>query len=300
MTKDPDVFSLRLLVTVAEQGSLSAAAKQLGVAQPNASRAMRALERDLGVRLLHRTTAGSDLTVEGQVVVDWARQVVRSTDELVGAAAALHSEQRANLQVWASMTVAEYLMPRWLAEFRVRRPEVAVRLGVANSLEVCDAVLAQKVDLGFIESPDVPSTLSSTRIGADRLVVVVAPAHPWARRRRPLTATELAATPLIVREEGSGTRLTLEQLLREHDPVAPALELGSNAAVKVSVVAGLAPAVLSALAVEDLLRNGQSVEVPVRDLDLARDLYAVWTKARRLAGPPADLARIAVDSLRMP
>jgi len=149
-------------------------------------------------------------------------------------------------------------------------------------------------DVGFVESPDVPGGLNAAVVAHDRLLVVVAPGHPWARRRRPLPVAELAATPLIVRESGSGTRLTLDSVLRRLGlaPVAPALELSSNAAIRGSVVAGVAPAVLSNLAVADALRAGDLVTVAVDGVDLRRPLRAVWRDPKRLGGPAGDLVRL--------
>lgn len=291
-SRSPDIVWLRLLVAVAEQGSLSAAAEQLGLAQPNASRAMRALERDLGLPLLVRSPRGSRLTVEGQVVVSWARTVVTATDELIAGSEALKGRRAGQLELAASMTIAEYLVPGWLSELHRRDHTIAVSLAVANSVEVGQRVLSGKADLGLVESPKVPAGLSRSRAGTDRLVVVVAPQHPWSRRRRSVSVAELAATPLIVREPGSGTRETLAQALREHNMAPPLQELSSNAAVRIAVIAGLAPAVLSALAVQEQVQAGVLREVTVDGLDLRRTLWLVWPRGSRPSGTAADLVRI--------
>ena len=191
------------------------------------------------------------------------------------------------------MTVAEYLVPFWLGEFRRKHPDVQVNLGVHNSSEVFGRLNADDAQIGFVESPSIPRSLYSVIVARDRLVVVVDPGHPWARRRKPLRAAELAATPLIVREPGSGTRTTLDTMLSGHELAPPLLELGSNSAVKISVTAGVAPAVLSTLAVDSAVRSGTLCEVPVDDLDLSRQLRAVWRAPRRLASPASDLVNIA-------
>lgn len=291
---------MRLLVGVAEHGSLGAAARAVGMAQPNASRSITRLERQLGLTLIRRSPAGSTLTTEGKVVVQWAREVLTSAEHLLVGAEALRAERRSHLTVGASMTVAEYLVPLWLGEFRRQRPEVQVNLEVRNSSEVFDRISTGHCQVGFVESPGIPRSLHSVVVARDRLVVVVDPSHPWARRRKPLHATELAATPLIVREPGSGTRITLDIMLRGHEVAKPLLELGSNSAVKISVRAGLAPAVLSTLAVDSDVRSGTLREVPVDDLDLSRRLRAVWRAPRRLASPASDLVNIAARSATTP
>lgn len=292
---DLDLRTLALLVRVAELGSLGAAARAGGIAQPNASRSLLRLERQLGVTLLRRAPTGSSLTTEGSLVVQWARDVLDAAERLREGAEALSGARSSQLAVAASMTVAEHLLPGWLAAYRRDHPDVSVRVEVHNSHQVFELVREGGVEAGFVESPEVPRGLHSIPVDHDRLVVVVAPTHPWARRRRALAPAEVAATALIVREPGSGSRQTLETLLARQGltPAPPALELSSNAAVRGSVAAGVAPAVLSALAVDDALRTGALRAVEVDGLDLSRTLRAVWRPPRRLAGPAADLVVIA-------
>jgi DNA-binding transcriptional LysR family regulator len=202
----PDTESLRLLVLVGELGSLGSAAARLGIAQPSASKRLSTLERRLGLKLVDRTRRGSRLTDTGITIVGWAQRVLDELDQLVTGAEALRTRRDAELKVAASMTVAEHLMPGWISDLRRLRPTLSLGLRVTNSEQVGELVRAGTVDLGFVESPRAPSGLSAQQVATDRLAVVVAPGHPWARRHRPLSAAELAATPLVLRERGSGTR----------------------------------------------------------------------------------------------
>jgi molybdate transport repressor ModE-like protein len=292
----PDLESLRLLVLVGELGSIGRAAATLGIAQPSASKRLATLERRFGLALVDRTRRGSALTPDGRVVTDWARRVLDELNVLVTGAEALRSQREAELRVAASLTVAEHLAPGWIGELRRARPELYVGLMVTNSSIVCDLVKSGEVDLGFVESPTVPKELIARRVSADRLAVVVAPSHPWTRRRRPLTAADLAATPLVVRERGSGTRETLERALRQAKAgeLQPIAELGSTTAVRSAVAEGAGPAVLSVLAVDSDLSEGRLVEVSVDGLDLRRQLRAVWPAGRRLIGSAAELLAVAL------
>ncbi|GGO76512.1 LysR family transcriptional regulator [Nonomuraea cavernae] len=293
MSALPDLDSLQLLVDVGELGSLGRAARASGITQPSASKRLALLERRLGLPLLERTPRGSTLTAEGRMVAGWATRVLAAARELTRAAQAVRHSGAAHLRVASSMTVAEYLMPRWLGELQDRDPDVQVGLDVVNSADVAGRVLAEEVELGFVEGPTVPDGLAGRVVGTDRLVVVVAPGHPWTRRRTVLRGPELAATPLVVREPGSGTRETLDVAFRELRQASPRLELGSNAAVKGAAQAGSAPAVLSGYAVEAELATGRLVEVPLAGLNLVRNLRAVWRRGRLLAGPAATLLTIA-------
>lgn len=294
MTRNwPDLAILELLVGIDDHGSLSAASRDVGISQPNASRSIKQLERRFAMPLVHRHPSGATLTPQGTVVVHWARRVLAETTRLLDVAASLHADSAAELTVGASMTVAEHLMPRWLGSFRETHPEVTIHLQVYNSAQVFDRVTVGTCDVGFVETPTIPRGLHSVTVARDRLVVVVAPTHRWARRRRTLSIAELASTPLLVREPGSGARTTVDLALREYDRPAPLLELGSSAAIRTSVLGGVGPAVLSTLAVAEQVESGALRVIDVDGLDLDRALRAVWRPPRRLSGPGGELVRLA-------
>ncbi|WP_454164016.1 LysR family transcriptional regulator [Gordonia iterans] len=289
-----DLQALQLLVEVDERGSLSAAARELQVAQPNASRAIARLERRLGVTLLTRSTHGSRLTAQGTVLVHWARETIAGAQRLLDVAEGLRGEQTSALAVAASLTVAEHLMPRWLGRFRTEFPATRVHLQMQNSARVLELVASGECAVGFIESPGHPTGLRHAVVARDRLVVVVPPDHLWVRRRPP-AVDELAGTPLVTREAGSGTRDTLDAALADHPRAAPLLELGSSAAILTAVAAGMGPAVLSTLAVDSAAATGAVQVVDVPGLVVERELRAVWRPPRPT--PPAnDLVRIAGSS----
>ncbi|MFG2633656.1 LysR family transcriptional regulator [Streptomyces sp. NPDC048362] len=283
----PDLAALELLLAVARLGSLGAAAREVGVTQPAASSRLRSMERQLGVALVDRSPRGSRLTDAGALVTDWARRVVEAAAAFDAGARALRDTRDSRLRVAASMTIAEYLLPGWLLALHAARPDTAVSLLAGNSAKVAELLLSGEADLGFVEGLSVPTGLDSTVIAHDRLIVVTAPGHPWARRRRPVTAEELAATPLILRERGSGTRQVLDAALG--GLARPLIELSSTTAVKASAVSGAGPSVLSELAVGEELAMRRLVSVPVEGIALRRALRAVWPTGHRPTGPAREL-----------
>lgn len=287
-SRPPDIAGLALLATLADTGSLGAAARRLGMAQPNASRLLHRLEADLRLRLVDRSPRGSRLTPAGQLVAEWADPILGSLDRLVAGAASLREDVASHLNVGASLTVGEYLAPRWLTTFRESQPHVQVRLQVMNSADVVEAVADAELDLGFIESPDFPAHLHNVVVAQDELVLIVSPAHPWAARCDPVTIEELAATPLVVREPGSGTRRTVEELLIGHEVASPLMELSNTGSIVHSVAGGLGPAVVSTFAVEVARRANLVVVVPLEGTSLPRQLRAIWRPTRRLRGPTGD------------
>ncbi len=290
----PDLVSLDLLVSVGELGSISAAAAAHGITQPAASMRLRALERLLQIPLLERSTRGARLTPGGMATAGWAAAVLGEMRTLLSGTAALRADRHSHLRLAASLTVAEYLVPRWLHLLAAEAPNFTVSLQMDNTTHVGDLVARGQVDLGFIEGARPPGHLRSKGLLADELVIAVAATHPWSRRRRPIGAHELASTPLILREPGSGTRKVLTDALEARGlGVTTAMELGSTTAIKAAAMAGTAPTVVSALAVRAELRTGQLVAVSCEDLQLERTIRAIWAPGRPPAGPAARLLVIA-------
>jgi DNA-binding transcriptional LysR family regulator len=185
-----------------------------------------------------------------------------------------------------------------LIALRAADPKTVTALSCSNSAGVAAQVLAEEAEIGFIEGPEVPAGVQAREVARDELAVVVAPSHKWARRRR-VYATELAKTPLVSREPGSGTRQAWEQAVREQldtDLADPVLEVSSTTAIKAAAMGGIGPAVLSVRAVAAELAAGTLVRLAVPGLDLTRRLRAIWPTGHDLRGPARDLLAIALRS----
>ncbi|ABK69567.1 LysR family transcriptional regulator [Mycolicibacterium smegmatis] len=293
----PELAAFDVLLAIARTGSLGAAGRELGLTQQAVSARLASIEAQTGVRLVQRSSRGSQLTQAGVVVAEWADQLLEVAQRVDAGLAALRSESHTRLTVAASLTIAEQLMPRWLVSLHAdarRRgvPTPEVILTAANSEDVIGAVRDGSAELGFIESPGTPRGLHTRVVARDELIVVVPPGHKWDRRSTPIGPAELNDTPLVSREAGSGTREALSTALRralgDTTQAAPAIELSSAAAMRAAVAAGAGPAVMSRLAVEDDLTLGRLRAVPVAGLDLRRDLRAVWSGTRT---PPAGAVR---------
>ncbi|MCS4593129.1 LysR family transcriptional regulator [Brevibacterium sediminis] len=294
----PELQALGLLVALSGNArSIGQAAAKLDLAQPNASRSLRNLERDLKVPLLRRSPRGTELTVEGRAVAEWASNVIEAYDTLYAGARAIQDARAGTVKVSASLTVAEYLMPHHLTTFRAAHPTIDIGLSVENSATVIDRVRRQTCDLGLIESVSLPQDLNAEVVGRDRLMIACAPdfAHAWTK---PVTAEELAQVPLLVREIGSGTREVIDSALLGAGGVRVAGEYGSNSALRIAAATSVAPAVLSELALRDDFRAGRLVPLPVADdVDLTRELHAVWARNRRQSPGARLLLEHMIDSL---
>jgi DNA-binding transcriptional LysR family regulator len=292
----PDLTALDLLESIAELGSLGQAAGRHGMSQPAVSMRMSQLERRLGIGLLQRSAAGTSLTPAGERVAILSRRVLSEAQALMAGVQALVAQESSHLRVAASLTVAEHLLPGWIGALHRESPDVILAVEVTNSSKVLARVRDGSADVGFVEGHEArPSGMTAMVVRSDRLVVVVDPAHPWARRESPVGGAELAAAELIVREPGSGTRQVLDDALRPWGGPRSRLELGSTAAILAAARRGEGPAVLSALAVAEDIGAGRLAAVPTRDLDLTRSLRAVWPEARPLVPLARRLLNVAVS-----
>ncbi len=272
---------------------MSAAAREQNLSQQAISSRVHSVERELGIVLFRRSPSGTELTAEGVAVLEWAAGLLDAAERFSAGVDSLLGSKRASLAVAASMTVAEYLIPRWALTLRRTHPNTRIRVQPMNSAEVTKQVLSGSVDVGFIEGPDTDSRLESLTVTRDELVVVTRPDHPWARRGKPISTAELRKTPLVQREPGSGTRVTFESALGE--VTDPLLELNSVAAVKAAVLGSDAPAVLSSLSVAQELVDGRLTRIEVEKVSMPRDLRAIWPRGTALRGPARDLVTLAAQ-----
>ncbi|WP_066514830.1 LysR family transcriptional regulator [Curtobacterium ammoniigenes] len=272
-----DLDAMRILVTVVETGSAAATAARLHISPQAVSARVQRMEGQLERALFVRSTTGMQPTEAGVLIAEWAAEVLTADHTFRDRLSTLTERPHSRVRVAASLTIAEHLMPSWVVRLAAEH-DADIDLAVANSEEVVDRLRDGDIDLGFIETVDVPHDLHRRTIARDELILVASPAHPIAQRAS-VTLSELARTPLVTRESGSGTRSSFERLCAEHGYTAlasPEAVVPTSAGVRAAAIAGVAPAVLSALAVRDDLALGRLVHVTITDARLVRPLTAVW------------------------
>ncbi|MFI6346338.1 LysR family transcriptional regulator [Streptomyces sp. NPDC050560] len=282
----PSLDSLEVLVAVARWGSLSGAARERGVTEQAISSRVRSLESQTGLPLVVRGRLGTTLTPDGTEVLGFAHALLAAARDMDDRLAELRNDRRRRLRVSASFTIAEHLLPQWLAALQqdARERGVApldIHFDSSNWTTVIDRVVSGQTDLGFVGGPSIPEGVRSRVVAADELMLVVVADHPWARTGRRLDATDLLRAPLVAREEGSGQWATLKVTLAatlgdEARPAEPTMVLPTTAAVLAAVRSGAGPAILSSLAVDADLRDGRLHRIPIDGIDLRRSLRAVW------------------------
>ncbi|MFZ1940803.1 MAG: selenium metabolism-associated LysR family transcriptional regulator [Terracidiphilus sp.] len=275
-------FRLVVFRTVAEQRSFRKAAEELYLTQPAVSLQIKALEEDLGAQLFDRSGAEVRLTAVGEVLLEHARQSHELLDQAEHEIAAMGGEQAGRLTLGASTTIAQYVLPHLLGEFRQKHPRVNPTLMSGNTEHIVNAVKEQKIALGFIEGPPRTRDVRTEPFLRDELLLIVPAAHEWAEQAS-IAAGEITAAQLLMRERGSGTRRIVEMALEQHGIKRKSLhvvmELDSTEAIKSAVEAGLGVGFVSRWAIAKDLRLGRSFKiVEIKGLRMHRDFLIAMAK----------------------
>jgi DNA-binding transcriptional LysR family regulator len=261
---------LLAFAAVAEAGGFTKGAQRLMVSQPAVSLHVAELEHSLRSKLFDRLPRGVRLTAAGRILLSFAKRIESLEGEAEAAIADLLGLRRGKLVVGASLTVGSYFLPVALGEFRRRYPQIELDLEIANTKQIESLLRENRVDLAFTEGLAPKDASSAQSIYDDRLVPIAAPDHPIRQRKR-LTAAMVCREDLIFREIGSGTRDVVEEVLnRLRLQCKPLMSLGSTEAIKRAVEAGVGLAIVSELAVENEVRAGTLVVLPVAALTVAR------------------------------
>ncbi len=258
---------LRAFVAVADAGSVRAAAQRLVVTESAVSAAVAALTREVGVPLLERAGRGLRLTPSGHTYASYARTILGLYEESLAAARGDVDPEHSLLRVAAVTTAGEHVLPAVLASFRQRHPGIDLGLDVGTSEHVWALLTSHAADLVIAGRPPRGIGAAVRAVRQNDLVVVGSPA----------TAGTFAVsrTTWLMREAGSGTRVTCEGLLAELDADPPTLTLGSNGAVVAGAIAGLGVTLASRDAVSRPLGAGDLVELPVPHTPMRRPWHAV-------------------------
>lgn len=240
---------LKVFHTVARLLSFTKAAEALHMTQPAVTFQVRQLEEYFNTRLFDRTHNKVSLTLAGERVSEFAERIFNLYSEMDNSVHDLTGEISGALTIGASTTIAEYMLPALLGEFKRRYADISLRLKVSNSEGIVSMVEHNVIDLGVVEAPVSNKNLIVEVCHNDQLVVVAGPDHELIRRGDKVRASEILNYPFVSREEGSGTRDVIMQYLIEQnvnpDEMDICLELGSPEAIKGAVEAGMGITIIS-------------------------------------------------------
>ena len=269
---------LEVFAEVLKSGSTTQASVMLALSQSAVSAALTDLEGQLGVQLFDRVGKRLVVNEHGRLLYPRALALLEQTTEIEQ----LFREDNGAIRVYASSTIGNYILHAMIARYRQDFPDLPLELSVGNSQDVINAVLDFRVDIGLIEGPCHSTEIISEPWLEDELVVFAAPSSPLTKG--PVTLEQLAASPWILRERGSGTRELVDYLLLSHLPrFQMAMELGNSEAIKHAVRHGLGISCLSRRVIAEQLQAGTLSEVPVPLPRLVRTLWRVHHRQKHIS-----------------
>jgi len=283
MVGEMEIRSLEVFLSVAKHLNFTRAGEEVNLSQPSVSVRIRQLETELGVKLFEQLGKRVGLTEAGSLLIPHARRVIAAIEDAKHTIDELQGLERGSLRIGASTTPGMYLIPKAIARFKARYPKIEIQLGIKDTRQVEEGVARNEFDFGFVGGHLAGDEVEAQSWLTDQLVLVVAPAHPLARKKS-VKLEDLRKEKFILREPGSATRATItSHLLRSNLTVEPIMEMENPESVKKAVQSGLGIAFISLFAVETELKAKTLVAVVVRSIDIRRELKIVHRKDKHLS-----------------
>lgn len=279
---------LHIFYTVAERESFSAAALALHMTQPAVTMQIQSLEDYFGTKLLHRSTKKIELSEAGKTLLPFAissMNLVRAADE---AMSSFSQMLEGRLQLGASLTIGEYILPRLLGPFGQQFPHIHIMMKVMNTTQIMDEILRHQLNFGLIEAPVHHPDMVVDPVMRDELKLIVPANHVLAQASE-VFIEDVMQHSFVLREKGSGTRQVMEEALKNRSidlsKLNTVMELGSTGAVKSAVEAGLGITMLSPSSVKHEVALGLLKVINIRDITFKRQFYAIHLKSALLPIP---------------
>ena len=281
-----DIHQLRVFTSVFQDKSFSRASKKLRLTQPTVSAHITALEEEYNCKLFDRLGRTIIPTKEAEVLYQYAIEIIEKADATKEALGRFKNQITGKLIIGASTIPGTYLLPLVMTTFQKKYPSVSFQILIADSKKIVESVSKHELLMGIVGAKLGNDTINYMPFLNDELIVVSSPSLVKSNR---IALKELIKFPMILREEGSGTRTMTEQILSErgipHRTISIAGIFGSTDAVKQAVKAGLGVSILSRLSVSDELKYKTLKEIKITDASMRRKFYIITHTRRTL--PPA-------------
>jgi DNA-binding transcriptional LysR family regulator len=290
-------FRLKVFRIVAEKRSFRQAAEALFLTQPAVTLQIKALEETLGTSLFDRSGNTIELTRAGRKLLTYAQRLQKIAADAEHDLFELQGQEQGDLRIGASTTIAQYVLPSLIGEFKRLNPRVHLIVLGANTEAIVRGVVEERLALGLIEGPSMRRDVKVEPFLTDAIALIAPPHHEWGGE--PITMNELAAADLVMREEGSGTRRVVEAALKEAGLARKlariAMELDSTEAIKSAVESGLGVGFVSERAIQKELRLGSLQRIFMKDLKIERELTLVFRRGPEPNGAAGAFVRFLRD-----
>ncbi len=271
-------FRMRVFRTVAQHLNFSRASEALLLTQPAVTQQIKALEEEIGFPLFDRGGGRISLTPGGAALLPFAEKLKVMSDEALAAVAGAYGQLGGELSLGASQTIAQYLLPKLMAGFLQRNPNVKISARTGNTDEMLGALISGDIQLALIEGPEQRNDVHIEPVMEDHMVLVVPSSHEWAGRT--IKLDDLKSQPLLTREFGSGSRRIVEQALAgaglKAKDLSIRMELDSTEGLLNAVEAGLGVTFVSRWAARNQLALGTLELCRIEGLKLSRNFSLAY------------------------
>jgi DNA-binding transcriptional LysR family regulator len=278
-----DLWQLQIFCKVVELKSFSKAGNAIHLSQPTVSNHIKDLEDHFGCRLIDRLAREAVPTRAGELLYRYARRLIALRAETDTAMAEFKGKMKGRLVIGGSTIPGGYLLPRIVGDFNRHFPDVMVSLVIGDSKKIVNDTLDGAIELGVVGAVAAKKNLVQEKLLEDQLLLIVPPEHPWSAQKS-IALSDLLSEPFIIRETGSGTLQSFQQMLAELgydlDDLAIIAEMGSTESIRQAVKCGVGISVLSSLAVAEDLAAGSVKSIEVAGLNLKRNFYLTYHKYR--------------------
>lgn len=293
-----DSRQLRTFVSLARTGSFTATAKEVFITQSAVSHSMRALESELGCRLLNRVGKKTTLTLEGEQLLRHAQKII---GDMVLARASLDKLGKwgeTRLRIGATLSVCQHLLPGVLREFKRAHPKCRVSLEPGDSPALAEAVREQQIDIALGLAPHREPALDFQLLFTDELMFIVDPQHPWVEAGG-VARPEIARQNFILYSRASQTFRAVENYFRDEDIMLNAsMELGSIETIKELVKIGLGISVLATWIARPEIKAGTLVALPLGRRKLRREWGILHNRNRELSLVESEFVRLCAEATK--
>ncbi|WP_068673126.1 LysR family transcriptional regulator [Oceanobacillus sp. Castelsardo] len=260
---------LIVFIEVAERKNFTRAAEALHMTQPAVSQYVSAFEKEIGAKLIERTNKSVELNKAGEMVYFYAKSIVKEYEQMKLLISDMKSEPSGEIQIGASYTIGEYLLPKLLAKLQEQYPSITPYVTIGNTEDIGSKLLQRDIDIGLIEGEFLHNQISLQTFATDKMYLIGSSKE--IKFKEKLTKNELENQTWIIREEGSGTRRMLEDFLKFNE-IHPkrVITLGSTQTIKEGVESGLGISLLSQLTFQKELELHRIVKLPAPEIPIKR------------------------------
>jgi LysR family transcriptional regulator, transcriptional activator of the cysJI operon len=274
------IENLEVFCLVVEEGSINKAAKKKFLSQPAVSKQIHLLEENYESLLFERNNGKLILTESGKALYPIAKKIVNDYHQSLAIVSQTKNKMKLVLNIGASLTIGEYLLPKILGDFKKNFPQIEITLKIGSTPNILNHLEKDQIQIALVEGEVKGDNFKVKKFAQDEPMVVFAANHRW-KESRNVPLREVITEKLIWREENSGIRMLVEEILKQNkinDQLNVYMEFGSTQAIKGAVEENLGISILSKLAIEKEIKEGSLKALPIEGIDFKRNLWVVQKK----------------------